>query len=206
MASCSGGPASAKPKPGVARRFTQYSDRRRGPPVCTPPRWQLSMSEGRHGRTGLEEKPLGLTAKSRVCGVLGILGAFLLHGQTQRQAGRLLPAGEMAGIFGDITANNLCWNVFTCSCTNLGSDCTVCANSVGGGNGAPLTLCCVGIGKFCQENGAPACGGLFIWYVEDWTTAKNCCTPCKPINQNDWDTNKDPCDWTNAVQGSDQGC
>jgi hypothetical protein len=141
-----------------------------------------------------------------LAGIL-LVAAWRFWPRSHTLRGRLLCAAEMAAIFGDATANNLCASQQNCLCTRQGFDtgvplCVYCDNVNGDGKNTPWTLCCPGVGKYCNEAGNPACANLFYYTSAQFEQANDCCRPCRPLNPQPTQT---PCQRNNADNQS-QGC
>jgi hypothetical protein len=134
--------------------------------------------------------------------VFAVLGALLLHGQTERKGGRLLSEREMGGIFGDVGANNMCGADMRCSCTTTGTYCTKCDDGNGTGGATSWDRCCASTGDDCHEDGNLACGNLFVWRnnAAGYSNRVNCCTPCWPNGQ--WEVTMDFCNTRSQASGT----
>jgi hypothetical protein len=141
---------------------------------------------------------------SVVCGILALITSVLVFRQAGQYGGRLLSVREMATVFGDNTANNLCGYSGQCDCTRVsGTQCTTCGPN---GNLSDWILCSSGNNLYCSENGSAVCNlsGMDKWYVNDGdynTNNGNACEPCSIDTGIDWIDSGTACSRKDAGNG-----
>jgi hypothetical protein len=123
-----------------------------------------------------------------VCSIVAILGALVPSGQTRPIETRLLSAGEMTTVFGDVTSNNMCYNSYSCLCQRTGKYtdqngnqfdvCEYCDNSENLGGTQTWAPCCSGTGLYCSQNGSQPCNNMFVYYYTGYESNSDCCDQC----------------------------